>query len=445
MPLPLVAAPAAPPGSPTEGSPAMKVAYLMNTYPLPSTTFIRREIEALEELGCRIRRYAIRAWPQALVDPRDRAESVATHYLLTRNLAGLLAAALLEAGLNPLGLARSLGPWLRLARSARNGWVRPVAYLLQAAYLRRRAAAEGIDHIHVHFATNAAAVAMLARLMGGPSYSFTAHGPDEFEAPERLGFAEKIAHAQFVVAISEFCRDRLTALARSEDAAKIRVARCGLALEEFAPPPQPADNRTFVCVGRLCPAKAQAAIPAAVAALRWRYPDLKVILIGDGESRAEVEDACRRHDVADRVVLHGWASNAEVRDRIVASRALLLPSLAEGLPVVIMEAFALGRPVISTRVAGIPELLDDSCGWLIPPGDVRALMQAMEAALSATPEALAARGAVGRERVERLHDRRLLAGTLVGLFREADAKNRAVAEARRTAGRLPAAQLLDTP
>ncbi|MGA4555038.1 glycosyltransferase family 4 protein [Methylorubrum aminovorans] len=442
MPLPS----AAPPGPSLEGSPAMKVAYLMNTYPLPSTTFIRREIEALEHLGCRIRRYAIRAWPQALVDPRDRAEATATHYLLTRNLAGLLAAALLEAGLNPLGLARSLRPWMRLARAARNGWVRPVAYLLQAAYLRRRAAAEGIDHIHVHFATNAATVAMLARRMGGPSYSFTTHGPDEFEAPERFGFAEKIAHAQFVVAISEYCRDRLAGLARPEDAAKIRVARCGLALEEFAPPQPPrADNRTFVCVGRLCPAKAQAAIPAAVAALRWRYPDLKVILIGDGESRAEVEAARRRHDVADRVILHGWASNAEVRDRIAASRALLLPSLAEGLPVVIMEAFALGRPVVSTRVAGIPELLDDSCGWLIPPGDVRALMRAMESALSAAPDALAARGAVGRERVERLHDRRLLAGTLIGLFREADAKNRAALAGRRAAGRLPAAELLDTP
>ena len=424
----------------------MKVAYLMNTYPLPSTTFIRREIEALELLGCRIRRYAIRAWPQALVDPRDRAEQAATHYLLTRNLAGLLAAALLEALLNPLGLGRSFGPWLRLARAARNGWVRPVAYLLQAACLRRRAAAEGIDHIHVHFATNAATVAMLARLMGGPSYSFTAHGPDEFEAPERFGFAEKIAHAQFVVAISDFCRDRLTDLARPEDAAKIRVARCGIALEEFAAvEPQRADNRTFVCVGRLCPAKAQAAIPAAVAALRWRYPDLKVILIGDGESREEVEAACRRHDVADRVILHGWASNAEVREHIAASRALLLPSLAEGLPVVIMEAFALGRPVVSTRVAGIPELLDDACGWLIPPGDVRALMRAMEAALAATPEDLAARGAVGRERVERLHDRRLLAGTLVGLFREADARNRAAREGRRAAGRLPSAELLDTP
>lgn len=424
----------------------MRVAYLMNTYPLPSTTFIRREIEALETLGCRIRRYAVRAWPQELVDQRDRTERTATHYLLTGNLARLAAAALLETLGNPGRVLRSIGPWLRLARAARNGWVRPAAYLLQAIYLRRRMAAEGIDHLHVHFATNAATVAMLARLMGGPSYSFTVHGPDEFDAPERFGFSDKIAQAHFVVAISDFCRGRLTELARPEDSHKIRVVRCGLALEDFpARPLRPVGNQTFVCVGRLCPAKAQAAIPAAVAALHRRYPGLKVLLIGDGPCRAEIEAACRRHGVADRVILHGWASNDAVRDHIAASRALLLPSLAEGLPVVIMEAFALGRPVISTHVAGIPELLDARCGWLIPPGDAQALTRAMEAALAASPDELAARGAIGRARVERLHDRRILADALVALFGEADARNRSAPGQPRAARDRPTGELLEAP
>ena len=423
----------------------MKIAYLMNTYPLPSTTFIRREIEAIEGLGHRIRRYAVRAWPQALVDPRDRAERAATHYLLTRNLRGLLGAAVREMLGNPRGLARSLGPWLTLARAARTGPVRPVAYLLQAAYLRQRAAAEGIDHIHVHFATNATTVAMLARLMGGPSYSFTAHGPDEFEEPERLGFSDKIAQARFAVAISRYCQDRLIGLARPEDGPKIRVARCGLALEEFAAVrPRWTDTQTLVCVGRLCAAKGQVMIPAAVAALRGRFPDLKVVLVGDGDRRAEIEAACRRHGVADRVILHGWASNAEVRSLVAASRALLLPSFAEGLPVVIMEAFALGRPVISTHVAGIPELLDARCGWLIPPGDVEALTQAMEAALLTTPDELAAKGAVGRERVARLHDRRALARTLWRLFDEAGAIRRpAFADERAGASTISSAGLAD--
>ncbi|NEU13494.1 glycosyltransferase family 4 protein [Methylobacterium sp. BTF04] len=405
----------------------MKLAYLMNTYPMTSATFIRREIEAIEALGQPIQRYAVRVWDQDLVDPRDRAEREVTHYLLTGNLRGLLRACIRELAGNPFGVARCLGPWFGLSWNARNGLVRPIAYLMQAAYLRQRADADGITHIHVHFATNAAAVALLAHLMGGPTYSFTAHGPDEFSAPERLSFRAKIAHARFCVAISRYCQTRLVGLARPEDHDKIRIARCGIALEEFEAKPRPnLGNQLLVCVGRLCAAKGQALIPAAVAALRGRFPDIKVILVGDGESRAEIEAACRAHAVSDRVVLQGWASNAEVRALVASSRALLLPSFAEGLPIVIMEAFALGRPVISTRIAGIPELLDDTCGWLIPPGDGQALERAMEAALVASPEQLDAKGAVGRAKVEDLHDRRMLARTLLQLFGAAVAASHAL-------------------
>lgn len=384
---------------------------------MTSTTFIRREIEALEALGIEIRRYAIRGWPVALVDPRDIAEAQATEYLLTGNLAGLAAAFVRELVRNGGGIRRSLPAWLTLRRDT-GGLVRPAAYWMQAACLRQRAERDGIDHIHVHFATNATAVAMLARLMGGPSYSFTSHGPDEFRDAGRLSFGPKIAHARFVVAISEYCRGRLNGLGRAADAAKIHLARCGLALEEFpAPAPACAEaNQTFVCVGRLCPEKGQVQIPAAVAALAPRFPGLRVILVGDGESRPAIEAAIRAHDVGDRVILRGWAANAEVLALLRESRALMLPSFAEGLPIVIMEALALGRPVISTRIAGIPELLDDSCGWIVPPGDGAALAEAMRAALACTPAELASKGAAGRSRVLRLHDRRVLARTLSRLF-----------------------------
>ncbi|SFL93523.1 Glycosyltransferase involved in cell wall bisynthesis [Methylorubrum salsuginis] len=390
---------------------------------MTSTTFIRREIEALEQRGLEIRRFAIRAWPVALVDLRDVAEQGRTEYLLTGNLAGLVGAFLREAADNPGGLLRSLPTWLRLARDT-GGLVRPMAYLMQAALLRRRAAKEGIDHIHVHFATNATAVAMLARLMGGPGYSFTAHGPDEFADSATLSVAPKIARARFVVAISDYCRDRLAGLAGPGDAAKIHLARCGLALEEF-PDGDPetdalaAASQTFVCVGRFCPVKGQVLIPQAVAALAPRFPRLRVVLVGDGESRPAIEAAIRAHDVSDRVILHGWAPNAEVLALIRTSRALLLPSEAEGLPVVIMEALALRRPVITTRIAGIPELVDDSCGWLISPGDGVALTGALAAALDCPPAEWAAKGAAGRERVECLHDRRSLARALNRLFAEA--------------------------
>lgn len=395
----------------------MRLAYLMNSYPMTSTTFIRREIEALEANGLQIERLAVRAWPHPLVDEDDVVEQQRTHYLFSGNLRGLILAFGLEILQNGVGVLRSLGSLLELSRAA--GWqiIRPAAYLLQAAYLKRYAALHGIEHLHVHFATNATAVAMLSMQMGGPTYSFTAHGPDELVTPERLCMGLKIEQATFVVAISNYCHAQLLRLRGTAKPTKIHLARCGLALEDFADAPAPVpDNQTFVCVGRFCKQKAQAVIPPAVAALQSEFPGLKVVLIGDGECRREVEEAVQYHNVAHQIELRGWAPNTEVRQAIRDARALLLPSRAEGVPIVIMEALSLGRPVISTTVGGIPELLDDSCGWLIPPDDPESLVEAMRSALLCTPGELSEKGLVGRARVAIQNDRKMLAAHMRRLF-----------------------------
>lgn len=395
----------------------MKIAYLLNTYPAPSSTFIRGEIEALEERGVEIVRLAVRRFDGPLVDPAAIREAGATRYLLDGNLTNLLVASLKELAVNPLGLARALPTWWRLLRNARGGVVRHVAYLMQAAALRQETQRQGARHVHTHYSNNPTTVAMLAAILGGPSYSFTAHGPDEFVDPQLLSFEEKIARAAFVIAISGYGRKLLAGLARSEDEAKIHIVHCGIELDGFevAPPIAP-ENQTFVCVGRLCPAKGQVHIPAAVAALRERFPGIRVVLVGDGESRAKIEQEIARHDVGREVVLHGWASNQEVRRMVTGGRALLLPSYAEGLPIVIMEAFALGRPVLSTTVAGIPELVDHECGWLVEPGNHDQLVAAMSAALEASPAELQKMGLRGRARVEQRHDRRVLGRQLHRLF-----------------------------
>ncbi|GJD50832.1 D-inositol-3-phosphate glycosyltransferase [Methylobacterium crusticola] len=394
----------------------MRIAYLLNTYPMTSTTFIRREIEALEADGVAVRRFAIRPWPHALVDPRDVADQARVHYLLSGNAAGLARALARQALLGPLALLRGLWLAARLARAG-GGLVRHAAYLLEAVYLLAQLRTAGIEHVHAHFSSNAAAVALLARRMGGPSYSFTAHGPDEFLTAAADGLSLKLADAAFVVAISDFCRGELLRLGGAEHRDKIAVARCGLDLAEFVPagPPAAAD-RDVVCVGRLCPQKGQALLPAAAAALRGTVPPFRLILIGDGESRAEIEAAIARHGVADLVSLAGWRSNPEVRAAIAGARALVLPSFAEGLPIVLLEALALERPVVTTTVAGIPELVDAGCGRIVPPGDVGALTGALRDILLADPETLAAMGRTGRARVARHHDLRDLSATLRGLL-----------------------------
>ena len=154
--------------------------------------------------------------------------------------------------------------------------------------------------------------AFLARRMGGPSYSFTVHGPDELVELEELNFAIKIRYAEFVVAISNYCRNELVRAAPIDES-KIIVARCALAIEDFNESDLGCSNSdTLVCVGRLCPQKGQVLIPAAAAELRKEFPNLKIVLVGDGESRSAVEKAIVTYDVADMVKLRGWAANKEV-------------------------------------------------------------------------------------------------------------------------------------
>jgi colanic acid/amylovoran biosynthesis glycosyltransferase len=400
----------------------VKIAYLLNSYPMTSTTFIRREIEALGAEGVEIVRYAARPWPERLVDPLDLAEQRQTRYLLAGNLANLLLAFGKELVVNPLGVVRACAMATSLWRNARSGFARHVAYLLQAVYFKQQSRREDVAHVHTHFTTNATAIALLSHVLGGPGYSFTAHGPDEFENTAQLSFDLKIARAKFVVAISSFGRVQLVRATRWDRWDKIAVVHCGLAIADFvdASAANPA-NQTLVNVARFNAQKGLLLLPAAVAALKPDHPGLKVILIGDGEERPRLEAEIRKHGVADMIELRGWQTNSEVRRTLVESRALLLPSFAEGLPVVIMEAFALGRPVISTYIAGIPELVDDTCGWLVPAGDVAGLAAAMREALAAGPQRLAEMGAEARRRSVERHDVAVSARQLKALFREAGA------------------------
>lgn len=397
----------------------MKLAYLMNTYPVTSATFIRREIAAIEAGGTPVRRFAVRRWGEALVDPLDQAEATRTHYLLSGNAAGLAIAFLAEMLTRPHHMARALPAWLGLIRAAKGRMVQHFAYLMQAAALRRETAKAGIEHIHCHYCTNTAAVAMLCRLIGGPRYSFTVHGPDELVDLPGVGIRAKIENAHGVVAITRYCRGRLAEHVDAVTATRIHIVHCGLKLEDFPDDAGPADGSTLVCVGRLCPQKGQVHIPAAVAAVRGQFPDLRVVLIGDGESRAAIEAEIARHGVADMVTLAGWRSNQEVRAQLKGARALLLPSYAEGLPIVIMEAFALRRPALTTTIAGIPELVDGECGWLVPPGDHDALVAALTDAMSAGDDRLAAMGAEGRARIEARHDLTRIAPQLLAVFESA--------------------------
>lgn len=394
----------------------MKLAYLMNAYPMTSTTFIRREIEAHERAGFAVDRFAIRPWGAELVDPLDIAEAKRVTYLLGQGTHRLMSGFLAELIVNPLGMARALWSTGCLLCKSRSQHWKNFAYLLEAVALKRKAIESGVDHIHTHFSTNSAAVAMLSRRLGGPKYSVTVHGPDELYELKENAVELKLRYADCFVAITNYCRDILNDFSNDRFAGKIHVVHCGLDMRDFANSTEVPDTQDLICVGRLCEAKSQTLLVQAMATIVKNHPKVRLVLIGDGDTREEIESLIRFHSLDYYVELAGWKSNADVRKALTAARALVLPSLAEGLPIVIMESLALGRPVLSTKIAGIPELVDENCGWLVTPGDLGDLIAGLNVLLSVKPEELTEMAKIGRERVLAAHDQDQTAAQLRAVF-----------------------------
>jgi colanic acid/amylovoran biosynthesis glycosyltransferase len=399
------------------GENRMKLAYLLASYPMTSSTFIRREIAAIEAMGQPVHLFSVRHWDGELVDPADKADQARTNYILTGGKGALIRDALITVLRHPLRTLGALPLWCRVYGNARRKFVAHTAYFLEALAFRTRAARLGIEHVHSHFSTNGVTVAMIANALGGPRYSFTVHGPDDLfpGEPQALSLADKVARASFVIAITDYCRNRIVEEA-PDSAGKLSIIPCGIELDGFPFDPTPPDSSRVICIGRLCANKGQVHIPPAVAAVAEEFPELVVELIGGGEEEDAIRKSIAAHGVDKQVVLHGWGTGAYVRAQLEAGRAMLLPSYAEGLPIGIMEAFAIGRPVLTTRIAGIPELVDEQCGWIFEPGDEDAIAEALRGLMRATAQDRAAMGAEGRRRVEERHDLHKSARLLLDAF-----------------------------
>jgi len=397
----------------------VRIAYLINQYPKVSHSFIRREIQALERQGVSVMRIALRGWDDALVDDDDALEREHTRYALQDGAFGLIVAFVRVLLKHPVKLLRALGLAARMARRAERPLPVHFIYLAEACKIFFWLREQHIAHLHAHFGTNSAEVAMLVHVLGGPEWSFTVHGPEEFDKPYSIGLGEKIRRSAFVVAISSYGRSQLYRLVDHTYWPKVQVVHCGLDrtyLDDF--PVQPAFPRRFVCVGRLCEQKGQLLLLEAARILAAEGVDFELVLAGDGEMRAEIESFIDTHKLQFVVRVTGWISSVQVRKELLAARALVLPSFAEGLPVVIMEAMALRRPTISTFVAGIPELVrPGEDGWLVPAGDVKALVDAMRTCIHTSIDELTAMGDAARKRVLRFHDANNEATKLEKLFR----------------------------
>lgn len=397
---------------------ALRLAYLTTEYPKVSHTFIRRELRELERRGHVVHRWAIRSPGEAIADSMDVAEVEKTFHCLDQSKTLLLTRAARVCVTRPLRMLSAARMAWRLHRRSPRGLVRHIAYIIEACTLLLESKKHQIEHVHVHFGTNCAAVALLMRTLGGPTYSFTVHGPDEFDDPVGHSLDMKAASASAVVAITDYCSAQLRRWLRYDDWAKIHVVHCTIdelfLAEQSRIDPQ---SSTLISIGRLSAQKGQLLLIEAVAQLLSEGVAIRLVLGGDGEMRDVVEQRIRELKIEQHVEITGWIAEAKVRRHIREARALVLPSFAEGLPVVIMEALAMGRPVISTAIAGIPELVrSGETGWLVSAGSIEQLVDAMREAMAAPVESLERMGQCGRELIRERHMPSVEAEKLESIF-----------------------------
>ncbi len=396
----------------------MSLAYLFNSYPSPSQTFLRREVLGLEAAGIPVTRFVLRRQSGELVDADDRAEDGRIRVILEAGAIALAGACLSTLFERPVHFTRAFVQAIKLGSKSRRGTLRYFAYFVEACLLLRWLRAGGITRLHTHYGTNSATVALLCRILGGPPYSMTIHGPEDFDDPVGLSLGTKVAGAEFVAAISEFTRSQLYRWTDFNDWKKIHVVKLGVSplFLNGGPSPVP-DTKQLVNIGRIAEQKGQAILIQAAARLRDRGRVFKLVIVGDGPMRPALERLIDTLDLRGMIRITGYLSNQGVRDELLAARALVMPSFAEGLPVVFFEALALGRPVIATYIAGHPELIENGVnGWLVPAGAVEPLADAMEAVLAKDSAELEAMGRAGAQRVESEHNPRIQTQRMIELL-----------------------------
>lgn len=396
-----------------------RIAYVINQYPKISHTFIRREILALERQGFEVLRIALQGWDAEVSDDEDQQERKRTRYVLLDGVFALLWSAVRTLLNSPARFYSALKLAIRMGRGTERALPYHLIYLAEACRILPWLKSFGATHIHAHFGTNSAEIAMLVNALGGPPYSFTVHGQDELLFG---GINEKVLRSAFTVAISSFGRSQLYRRVAHAHWDKVKVVHCGLELA-FHAGNAAASVATprLVCVGRLSKEKGQLLLLEALHRLNQKGIRLELVLAGDGEMRTQLEAQMTLYRLNEQVRITGWLSSAQVREEILAARGLILPSFSEGLPVVIMEAMALRRPVLATYVGGIAELvIPKVTGWLFPSGSIDDLTDAIESFLIKPDDEISEMGEAAYLRVLERHSVDTEAAKLAQLFKESN-------------------------
>lgn len=395
----------------------MKLGYIFSRYPLPSETFIVREMEEIAALGHEL----------------DVAPLLAAPPLTTHATAGMQAAIAVPPWLPEGGPAALAASWRAAPTSHIQTWAVALwthkghwnslagaaLFWPKAIAIARRFERAGVEHIHAHYATHPALVAWMVHRLTGIPFSFTAHAHDIFV--HRSGLALKVAAAAFVATVSEFNR-QLLARCFPDWQRKIAVVHCGVRPELYERPRTPAaDGRLrLLCVASLQPYKGHRTLLEACDRLRGRL-DFTCRLIGWGPQHGALIRETRRRGLATMVTFGGPAGEQHIARELADADVFVLPSVVErsgkmdGLPVALMEAMAAGLPVVASDLSGIPELVrHEQTGLLTPPGDAKTLAEAIF--MLRDPALRAQLAQRGRELVRREFDAHRSALELTSLF-----------------------------
>lgn len=400
------------------------IAYLTGEYPRVSHTFIQREIEGLRRLGFTVHPCTIRSpGRDQLIGIEENSAFEETFCVLrfARNPVRLLIAHLSCLVRFPKNYVSAFVLAFKTSTPGLVAKVYQMFYFAEAGILAQYMRINCVKHLHNHFADSSCTVAMLSAKISGVPFSFSMHGPTEFFAVERWCLRDKIAQARFIACISHFCRSQCMIFSDPKDWQKLHIVHCGVEPKRYKRVAKKSGSIRLVFVGRLVPLKGASVLLSALAELRDHGvlsldPKFMVEIIGDGPAREELERQAEFLKLSEIVKFIGYLSQGEVAKKVGAADVLILPSFAEGVPVVLMEAMASSVPVITTRVGGVGELVEDGVsGLTVAPGSSDDLAEAIRR-LIADPELRQEMGAAGRAMVEAEFDIGAEASRLGTLF-----------------------------
>ena len=364
----------------------MRVGYIVHTYPALSHAFMGREVAGLRKAGVEVHTLSIhRAGTEHQMSEEDRREAAATDWILPPS-PWRLARAHLRALTHPFAYGKTLRYALQQSPPGGRARLRQLFYFGEAIYVWAWARRHRLEHLHAHLGNVAVDNAWLASVFdrfvdrsGSWGWSFTVQGPTEFFAIDRFNLARKVGAADRVVCISDFCRSQLMLLCPASSWDKLVIIHSGADLEryKFRPPRDRVDRLEVLCVGRLVQRKGQALLIEAVTRLSQELP-VRLTLVGSGPGEDALKQLVDRLGSGDVVTFAGPVGQDHLPAVFHEHDVFCLPSFAEGVPVVLMEAMASGLPVVATAIAGVPELVTDGIsGLVVPPGRVDPLVEAL--------------------------------------------------------------------